>query len=275
MGIPVALAKDLTLSAGNININSSINVGAKHLRLWSNGGSVTQAITANIIGDGLVLVGSSTFDLNNAAGNNFNTIATGTATGPIAYRDTDTLTVGSVTLNTLDTWPNCCSSNATPITYSGITTNNNDVIIQTGGTLTLANASNLGGGNLTLISGNGVTQNSGANITAGGLGLQGSGTFDLNNASNNVDTFAANVTGGVSFSDTNGFTLGSVTSNTSTDTATTSGLTTGNNDAILNSGSGTLTLANSSDLGTGNLTLISGNGVTQNSGASITAGGLG
>ncbi|WP_299043834.1 hypothetical protein, partial [uncultured Thermosynechococcus sp.] len=251
-----APARDLTLAAGNININNSINVGVdKHLRLWSNGGSVTQAATADITGNGLVLVGSSTFDLNNAAGNNFNRIATGPATGPIAYKDADTLIVGNVTLNTLPVWPNCCSSNATPQSYSGITTNNQHVIIETGGLLTLDSISNLGSGNLTLISNGGVTQNPTGGITAAGLGLQGNGTFDLNNASNDVDTFAANVNGGVSFVNNQNLTIGNVTSNTSSDIANTTGGINATGSVFVQTTTGNITLNQPVQSSGGNITL--------------------
>ncbi|WNC46079.1 filamentous hemagglutinin N-terminal domain-containing protein [Thermosynechococcus sp. GLH187] len=264
----------LTLRGGNIQLNSSINLGGNTLALFSNGGSVTQA--SPFIASGLILGGSGSFILNQPS-NNVNTIATANSTGAITYQDQDNLTVGNLSIPFVTTYPNCCTASTIPLTANGITTNNADVILRTGSSLTLAASSNLGSGNLTLIISNGgVTQTATGSITAVGLGLQGSGTFDLNNASNDVDTLAANVNGGVSFKDSDDLTIGGpVTSTVGSDTATTAaGLTTTNNDAIIESGN-TLTLAASSNLGSGNLTLISNGGVTQTATGSITAAGLG
>jgi hypothetical protein len=161
-------------------------------------------------------------------------------------------------------------------TTAGLNTTNNDAIIQTGDTLNLNAATNVGTGNLTLVSGNGVTQTGAGVITANGLGLQGTGTFDLNNANNDVDTLAAQVNGGVSFKDSDDLTIGGpVTSTVGTDIATTTaGLNTNNNDAIIETGN-TLNLNAATNVGTGNLTLNSGNGVTQTGAGVITASGLG
>ncbi|WJI27057.1 filamentous hemagglutinin N-terminal domain-containing protein [Thermosynechococcus sp. B3] len=270
---PITRNQHLTLRGGNIQLNSSINLGGNTLALFSNGGSVTQ--TSPFTASGLILGGSGSFILNQPS-NNVNTIATASSTGAITYQDQDDLTVGHLSIPFVTTYPNCCTDSTTTLTANGITTNNADVILRTGGLLTLDASSNLGSGNLTLISNNGVTQTATGSITATGLGLQGSGTFDLNNASNDVDTLAANVNGGVSFKDSDDLTIGGpVTSTVGSDTATTAaGLTTTNNDAIIESGN-TLTLAASSNLGSGNLTLMSNGGVTQTTTGSITATGLG
>ncbi|WJI24540.1 filamentous hemagglutinin N-terminal domain-containing protein [Thermosynechococcus sp. B0] len=270
---PITRNQHLTLRGGNIQLNSPINLGGNTLALFSNGGSVTQ--TSPFTASGLILGGSGNFILNQPL-NNVNTIATASSTGAITYQDQNALTVGNLSIPFVTTYPNCCTASTTTLTANGITTNNADVILRTGGLLTLAASSNLGSGNLTLMSNGGVTQTATGSITAAGLGLQGSGTFDLNNASNDVDTLAANVTGGVSFKDSDDLTIGGpVTSTVGSDTATTAaGLTTTNNDAIIESGN-TLTLAASSNLGSGNLTLMSNGGVSQTATGSITATGLG
>ncbi|MEN9280856.1 MAG: hypothetical protein Q6I77_08585, partial [Gloeomargarita sp. DG_1_4_bins_134] len=111
-------------------------------------------------------------------------------------------------------------------TTTGLTTANKDAILDSGtGSLTLDKTSNLGTGNLTLISGDGVNQNATGGITAAGLGLQGSGTFDLKtNATNNVQTFAAEVTGNVSMKNGGTLTIDTVTSTVGTDSKTTTGI---------------------------------------------------
>ncbi|AHB88570.1 hemagglutinin family protein, partial [Thermosynechococcus sp. NK55a] len=272
--IPITRSQHLSLRGGSINLNQQINLSGKTLGLFSKGGVVNQ--TEPFSAANLLLSGSGTFILNHPA-NNVNTIATAGSTGAITYRDQSALTVGSVSIPFVSTYSSCCTSSSITLTANGITTNNADVILRTNDLLTLDKASNLGSGNLTLISQGGVTQSGTGSITAGGLGLQGTGTFDLNNASNDVNTFAANVSGGVTFKDSNALiVVGSITSTVGTDSATTSGgLSTGGNDAIVETGN-TLTLNANSNLGSGgNLTLISQGGVTQSGTGSITAGGLG
>ncbi|WNC30925.1 filamentous hemagglutinin N-terminal domain-containing protein [Thermosynechococcus sp. PKX82] len=264
-GITTNNADVILRTVGPLTLGASSNLGSGNLTLISNGG-VTQTATGSITAAGLGLQGSGTFDLNNA--NNDVDILAANVNGGVSFKDSDDLTIGGPVTSTV--------GSDTATTAAGLTTTNNDAIIESGNTLTLGASSNLGSGNLTLISGGGVSQTPAGSITAAGLGLQGSGTFDLNNASNDVNTLAANVNGGVSFKDSDDLTIGGpVTSTVGSDTATTAaGLTTTNNDAIIESGN-TLTLAASSNLGSGNLTLISNGGVTQTATGSITAAGLG
>ncbi|BAY51053.1 hypothetical protein NIES2134_113650 [Thermostichus vulcanus NIES-2134] len=274
---PITRNQHLSLRGGNIQLNSSITLGTttspRTLSLFSNGGSVTQSLP--IKADGLILSGSGSFILNDAS-NKVNTIATYLSTGPTTYQNNGPLTVGTVSVPFVSPYPTCCTSSSTTLTATGITTSNADVILRTNGLLTLAASSNLGSGNLTLISQGGVDQGPSGSISAGGLGLQGNGTFNLNNPANDVDTFAANVDGGVTFQDSDDLTVAAtVTSTVDGDIATTTGgLTTNGNDAILRT-NGLLTLAASSNLGSGNLTLISQGGVDQGPSGSISAGGLG
>ncbi|AHB88571.1 hemagglutinin family protein, partial [Thermosynechococcus sp. NK55a] len=260
------------VETGNtLTLNANSNLGSGNLTLISQGG-VQQNAGGGITAGGLGVKGSGTFDLNNAS-NDVTTFAANVS-GGVTFSDGNGFSLGQVTSSVPGSGGNDTQ------TTTGLTTNNNDAILDSGtGGLTLSASSNLGSGNLTLISQGGVTQFGTGSITAGGLGLQGTGTFDLNNASNDVTTFAANVSGGVTFSDGNGFSVGQVTSSVpgsgGNDTQTTTGLTTNNNDAILDSGTGGLTLNASSNLGSGNLTLISQGGVQQNAGGGITAGGLG
>ncbi len=217
-------------------------MGTGNLTLVS-GNGVTQTGAGVITASRLGLQGTGTFDLNNA-NNDVDTLAA-QVNGGVTFKDSDDLTLGGPVTSTVGT--------DIATTTAGLNTNNNDAIIQTGDTLNLNAATNVGTGNLTLVSGNGVTQTGAGVITANGLGLQGMGTFDLNNATNDVDTLAAQVNGGVTFKDSDDLTLGGpVTSTVGTDIATTTaGLNTNNNDAIIQTGD-TLNLNAAANVGTGN-----------------------
>ena len=77
-----------------------------------------------------------------------------------------------------------------------------------GGTIAVNNALSSGGSNtITLTSSTATTQS--AAITADKLLLNGSGSYTLNNTSNNIATLAAN-SGAVSYVDSNAFTVGTV-----------------------------------------------------------------
>ncbi|WP_204368561.1 beta strand repeat-containing protein [Neosynechococcus sphagnicola] len=103
------------------------------------------------------------------------------------------------------------------------------------------------------------------------LELLGSGSFTLTNGANDIDILASNTIGGVSFSDVDDLTIGSVLS--------ASGMTTSNSDVSLQVGT-TLTINAPISLGSGNLTLQVGTATTQDaatsesSGGAITAAGL-
>ena len=136
------------------------------------------------------------------------------------------------------------------------------------------------GGNVLLKSGGRVTQT--ARIIANALVLTDqnpgapSATYTLTNSSNNVTTLAAN-TGAVSYTDSNGVNIGSVTF----DGQTTTGVNTNDNNFILEANATTATTATTAgpvninsqvDAGTGNVMLKAGSSVTQT--ASIKAAAL-
>jgi hypothetical protein len=108
------------------------------------------------------------------------------------------LTVGSVT----DPRPAGATTN-------GITTGGNDLYLQTGGLLTIAQNIAVGAGTVELNSAAGATETTGA-MTGTNLLLVGTGVYDLQNASNNFVMIAANVTGDVSYIDADDITVGTV-----------------------------------------------------------------
>ncbi|MDR7994041.1 filamentous hemagglutinin N-terminal domain-containing protein [Thermosynechococcus sp. TG252] len=154
-----------------------------------------------------------------------------------------------------------------------------------GGSIQLNSPINLLGGNTLALFSNGGSVTQTSPFTASGLILGGSGSFILNQPSNDVNTIAtASSTGAITYRDQNDLTVGNLSipfvttypncCTASTTFLTANGITTNNADVILRT-VGPLTLGASSNLGSGNLTLISNGGVTQTATGSITAAGLG
>jgi CHAT domain-containing protein len=217
---------------------TGIAVGTGNVTLEA-GGAVTQseAITAG----GLELLGSGSYDLTDT-NNNISTLAANTSNF-IKYTDTDGFAIGTVnstngisapgknvtlTAGGAVTQTQAITANILTLTGTGtgsfdLGTQNNDV---TKLTATTANQdvkfkdSNgfsvgdgttgiaVGTGNVTLEAGGLVDQNKA--ITASGLELLGSGSYDLTNTNNNISTLAANTTNDIKYTDTNGFVVGTV-----------------------------------------------------------------
>ncbi|MBI1346897.1 hypothetical protein GC163_11480 [bacterium] len=272
----------LTVLAGGLTIGDAvgsagqddINLGTGDLTL-NVVGNVTQLANDVITASGLQLLGSGTVTLNES-NNNVATLAAN-YNGTIAYSDSNTLVIGTVTDGTVG------------VTTSGITTSNDDVKLTVlAGGLNIGDTVgtngqddiNLGTGDLTLnIVGN-VTQSSGDVILAGGLQLLGTGVVTLNQSGNNVATLAANYNGTIAYTDANGLIIGTVIDDASL--MTTSGITTSNDDVKLALLTGGLTIGDAVgtlgqddiQLGTGDLTLNVVGAITQTAGSAITANGL-
>ncbi len=221
--------QNFSLNSGALTISQAVNAGTATVDLSVAGVTQTAAITADKLG----LSGTGTFTLTNAS-NNVATLAAN-PTGAVRYTDSNALTVGTVGA------------------INGISTND-DVTINSGA-LTISQAINTGSGNLELNVA-GVTQT--ASITTEELGLNGTGTFTLNHASNNAVSLAANTVGALSYTDSNALTISSVN--------LTNGVTTANNDFTLNSGA--LTISQVINAGAGTVSLTAA-GATQT--AAITA----
>src|SRR5947208_638734 len=112
------------------------------------------------------------------------------------------------------------------VATSGITSGGFDVkLATTSGALEIEAPVTLGAGDLTLnINGN-VSQMAAGGITAAGLQILGTGTVRLDSAVNNVTTLAANHSGSISYADTDGLTVGSVTDTAMSMSVSTSGIT--------------------------------------------------
>ena len=79
-------------------------------------------------------------------------------------------------------------------------------------------------------------------ITAGNLRLLGSGTFNLGSSNNNVATLSANVSGSITYRDSNALAIGSVTSFDGAATTSTSGATVGTLNINAGGGASTVTV---------------------------------
>ncbi len=170
---------------------TGINTGSGNVSITA-GAAVTQGATDTIVAAGLELLGTGPYTLTDA-GNDVDTIAANT-TDTISFRDNDGLTVGAV--NTI-----------------GITTTNNNVSLQTNSSsITIDDDVSIGSGNLTLNGFDGSSQNAGKTITAAGLLLQGAGagSHTLTDTGNDITTLAASTTNAVSFTNTDGFSVGTV-----------------------------------------------------------------
>ena len=193
----------------NIDINDKIDAGTGNV-VFNAGGPVTQSTPATaasrITASGLVLKGSSaSYELKNTS----NTVTTLAAdAGEVLYFDSGGLSIGSVT--------------AGGGTTAGVKTNGNNFRLKAAGAVTISDELNAGTGttaNILLEAAGGITQGSGAaaRITAVGLALthtpstpSAAPVYTLNNSDNSVTTLAAN-TGALTYHDSGGVTVGSVT----------------------------------------------------------------
>jgi len=245
----------LISNGGNINLdNVTIQSNGEDVIIVSNN-TVRQNSASKILANGLALKGSgigANYILN-APNNDVNFFAANVI-GGVTYQDVNALTLDTVT------------STALALTVTGFTTGNGDGIIRTGNTLTLNKATNLGTGNLTLKSGGGVTQNANGQIIAKGLGLQGSSNFILDNSNNNIDVFAAQVTGDVSLVNSDTVLVNTVTSTVTSDTLTTTAVT-ATGTIFIQTKTGNIVLNKSVSSDSGNITLVAEDNFINNVGA--------
>ena len=200
---------------GAFSSTSGITNSGNNVTL-SAGGAVTQ--TQAITAGALELLGAGPYTLTDA-GNNVVTLA-GNVGGAVQYTDADALTVDTVNLT------------------SGLTAT--DIVIETRSVLltdvlTLAQNVNAGSGDVRLVTGASVSQTGGATITADELGVRAQTGVSLANG-NNANTVAiVNATGNaVSYTDTNGFAIGTVGTLGAFNTV--SGITNNGNNVTLSAG---------------------------------------
>ncbi len=201
-------------------------------------GTVTQ--TSTITASGLDLQGAGIYTLTNPS-NTVTTIAANTG-GAINYRDIDGLTVGSVG------------------TTNGITTSNDNVTLQAGGALTINQALNAGGGDVSLTSSGAITQAAAGVITGNTLTLAtGGSSATLNTATNAVTNLGTSTLGAGALALTN-----------DVPTLTVTGLVGATGGIVLDT-TGALVINSGLNAGAGNVTLTTGGAISQNASGIITA----
>ena len=227
------------VTGGDLLIDSDVNLGTNGDLTLEVTGTISQNTGDSVTASGLQLLGQGTVRLEETG----NDVAMLSANhhGTISYRDSNALTIGTVT----DT--------AKGTTTSGLT-NDADVKLVTGGNLLLDQAVSLGGQDLFLDVAGTVTQNVTGTISASGLAIVADGGATLDQA-NDVDTLAAQTEGSLVFHDIDEVELGTVTENASAAPMTLIGVATSNADVSITASTGDVTLVHSINAGTGDVSL--------------------
>ena len=253
--------------AGDLTIQQAVALGTGDLFL-DVAGNVTQTVPGTITtaGLGLMVDGNTRLQL----GNDVDRLAANTG-GTVLFNDVDGLTIGTVTV--LD-------GTADQMQLAGITTSNDDAKLivgdAAGENLAIAQAIQLGTGDLFLDVAGNVTQTAPGTITAAGLGLMVDGMTRLELA-NDVDRLAANNHDFLLFNDIDDLSISTVTVLDGTaDQMQLVGVTSSNDNVKLIVGDAAgenLSIEQGVTLGDGDLFLVVAGDVTQT--ASVVADRLG
>jgi len=266
----IQTAGTITVTDGNAATLSRVNMIADHEGVAGpdgDRGGITQT-GGNILAGELQVRSFNAVDLSQATNDVDILAAVVTNNGQaFTYRDADDLTISQ-------------ASGMGGVV--GLTTNNGNVTIITGGLLTLGVAGEdiaAGNGTVVINTQGGFTEATGSIITASSLLFLGTGTFTADQ-SNDVNTLAADIDGTLTFRDVDDLVIGTVTNTVAA--TTTSGITTLNDDVKLTIVNGNLTIGDNVDtaglddisLGSGDLTLNVTGAVTQTTGNALFANGL-
>ncbi len=238
------------LAGGAILIDDA--VAALHVSLQTSNGGITQNAgdLITVSGGSLALRNYGTGEIILTEANDVEWLAVD-SNGAVQFTDIDDLRI-----DTADG-------------LGGITTTSDDVKITTGGGLALDQDINLASGNLLLSIDGDVEQSLGMTINANGLALMVSGAVDISHA-NDVNVLALDNGDSVSFRDIDGVTVGSLTVHGMTVT----GLRTSHDNVTLNVG-GHLVIGDDMNVGSASIHWVADGNISQQSGDTITAGGLG
>lgn len=250
-------SNNLLLNATGVSLAGTLNAGTGTVRIVSTGAVNQTAGSISATGLGVRAGGAVTLNQSNNVAT-FAALSSGGGSA-VQYTDSSGLDLGTITALGAFT------------ATSGVTTSNGDVLVSTGGALTIPQSISAGAGTVRLASTGAITQ-SGGSITSGSLGVRGGGTIALTQAANNTGTFGATTSAGnVSYTDADALTIGSVSTSGSfssvsgvtsagTVTVTTPGALTINNNVTAPT---SLALSSDSDGNGGNMAF--GAGVTMTS----------
>ena len=230
----IAAGADSAIVSEGVYLQAPVDVRGHNLELVAKSPSyyVEEAAGGAITAAGLLVQSAGMIDLAgaNAVGVLAASASGNSSIGSFVFNDGQPLTIGSVAVG----------SPSLGTKLSGITAVGDSAVVADG-TLTLASSVNLAGHNLLLDTRSGnINQGNEGYITAAGLVAESAGTIDLQ-AANEIDTFAANSTGGLAFNNGQALTVGSVTVGSPSLGTTLSGITAGADSALVVDG--TLTLA--------------------------------
>jgi hypothetical protein len=280
-------------AGGFFDIDRPLNVGAADARIIAQG-DVTQdalgQITADELGvrqtfdDGSALTGVNVVLDNPANDVNVLAVENQDASGSVAFRDADDLTIGEIAAQTIG-----------PISFAlttGVSTSDGDALFQAGGFFDIDRPLDVGTADARIMAQGDVTQDALGQITADELGVRiNAGDLLLDNADNDVNTLAALNTadqGRVHFRDVDELIIGTVT-RLESDTIVFEGglpgshvvgLDTHNGDVLLETGT-TLAInqaidtADAVDTARGDVRIVAGGNVTQATAGTITGDELG
>ncbi|OGA22669.1 MAG: hypothetical protein A3I02_12030, partial [Betaproteobacteria bacterium RIFCSPLOWO2_02_FULL_67_26] len=241
---------------GALAVNGAITppAGWNTLILRAGAGGISQSVPLTLGAAGSLGVESTGAVTLTDAGNTLGTFAAAlTGTGALRFNSSTAFTVGLV-----GAIPGTPPISVPTFTLTGINTSaatNRDATLTGAGQITLDADVNAGIGTGTVAfstTAGGVSQNSGA-ITADKLLLLGTGNFGLAQTANRAGTLAANVTGGVSYSEADAVIVGSVAHPAGLAGGPTTGITTGGSNVTLAVDG--LTISNAINAGTAGVTL--------------------
>ena len=263
------IAGNIEIHAGtNIVLNQVVAAPGQTVRLWAEGGTITQNAAGNVTSTNLSAIANGLIDLCDSANNDVSVFAATSTTGSIYYFDANSFTVGTVTAGV------CVNQQVIGVTATAA---NQSIELHATTTLTLNQivTASLVSGTVRLQGNTSISQNATGVVTAANVSAQSNGLIDLCDAVNDANIFAA--TGGsVYFDDANSVTVGTVTGGACVLAGQTGVTSNAANGSVEIHAVGTLTLNNavSAVLANGTVRLQGGTSVTQGVNGAVTGNAL-
>lgn len=255
-------------AATNIVVNQVINAPTHAVRLWAEGGTITQNAAGKITSTDLSAIANGLIDLCDSPNNDVTTFAATSTTGSIYFFDVNSFTVGSVAagvaVNQQVIGVTATAANASVELHATTTLNINQVV-----------TTSLATGTVRLQAATSISQIAAGVITTGSLSAQSNGLINLCDAVNDATIFAA--TGAsVYFDDANSVTVGTVLGGTCVVANQVGVTSTANNGSVEIHAVGAIELDNAvaASMTTGTVRLQAATSVTQLAAGVVTANSL-